>query len=82
MHGPSTNNEPVVDHWSRCGPPWSAPASGSARRQWDLATDCPGWTVKDQLSHLIGDRAMLLGEPPPPPLAEVARPRRATRSAR
>ena len=35
----------------------------------------PGWTVKDQLSHLIGIERMLLGDPPPPPLERGARPR-------
>jgi uncharacterized protein (TIGR03083 family) len=39
--------------------------------QWDLDTDCPGWTVKDQLAHLIGIERLLLGDPPPPPLREV-----------
>jgi uncharacterized protein (TIGR03083 family) len=32
--------------------------------QWDLATDCPGWSVKDQVSHMIGTERMLLGEQP------------------
>ena len=39
------------------------------------ATDCPGWTVKDQLSHLIGIERMLLGDPSPPPLDRGASPR-------
>ena len=33
--------------------------------QWDLPTVCPGWTVKDQLSHLIGIERSLIGEAPP-----------------
>jgi uncharacterized protein (TIGR03083 family) len=33
--------------------------------QWRAATDCPGWTVQDQLSHLIGIERSLLGEPAP-----------------
>ena len=33
--------------------------------QWGLPTECPGWTVKDQLSHLIGIERSLLGEAPP-----------------
>ena len=37
--------------------------------QWELATDCPGWTVRGQLAHLIGIGRMLLGEAPPPPRA-------------
>ncbi len=31
--------------------------------EWDLPTGCPGWTVKDQLSHLIGVELEMLGEP-------------------
>jgi uncharacterized protein (TIGR03083 family) len=34
---------------------------------WNLPTDCPGWSVKDQLSHIIGTERMLLGEAAPPP---------------
>lgn len=34
---------------------------------WDLSTDCPGWTVRDQLSHVIGTELGLLGQAPPPP---------------
>jgi len=32
---------------------------------WDLPTDCPGWSVRDHLSHLIGTELGLLGESPP-----------------
>lgn len=31
--------------------------------QWQTATDCPGWTVKDLYSHVIGTELMLLGRP-------------------
>jgi len=30
---------------------------------WALGTECPGWDVKDQLSHLIGIERALNGEP-------------------
>jgi uncharacterized protein (TIGR03083 family) len=33
--------------------------------EWALATECPGWDVKDQVSHLIGIERSLMGEPPP-----------------
>jgi uncharacterized protein (TIGR03083 family) len=33
--------------------------------QWDLPTGCPGWTVKDQLSHLVDYEARALGRPAP-----------------
>ena len=33
--------------------------------QWDLPTECPGWTVRDVYSHIIGTELMLLGRPDP-----------------
>jgi uncharacterized protein (TIGR03083 family) len=30
--------------------------------EWALPTECPGWDVKDQLSHLIGIERALMGE--------------------
>jgi len=39
--------------------------SGLPARQWDLPTGCPGWTVKDQLSHLVDYEARALGRPAP-----------------
>ena len=32
--------------------------------EWKTATDCPGWSVQDNLSHLIGIERMLEGLPP------------------
>jgi uncharacterized protein (TIGR03083 family) len=31
--------------------------------EWDLPTDCPGWTVKDQLAHIAAIEGRLLGRP-------------------
>jgi len=46
-----------------------------APAQFDLATECPGWTVKDQFSHVIGTELLLegAGAPPTPgePVAHV-----------
>jgi uncharacterized protein (TIGR03083 family) len=39
--------------------------SGLPVRQWDLPTGCPGWTVKDQVSHLVDYEARALGRPAP-----------------
>jgi uncharacterized protein (TIGR03083 family) len=33
--------------------------------EWDLPTDCPGWSVKDNLSHIIGTESMILGREAP-----------------
>ncbi len=32
---------------------------------WKTPTDCPGWSVQDQLSHLVGSESALLGRPEP-----------------
>jgi uncharacterized protein (TIGR03083 family) len=33
--------------------------------EWARPTECPGWDVKDQLSHLIGIERSLMGDPAP-----------------
>ena len=35
--------------------------------QWALPTDCPGWSVQDNVAHMIGTERMLLGEQPEAP---------------
>jgi uncharacterized protein (TIGR03083 family) len=34
--------------------------------QWNTASECPGWMVKDLYSHVIGTELMLLGRPDDP----------------
>ena len=33
--------------------------------EWALPTECPGWDVKDQLSHVIGIERFIMGEAAP-----------------
>jgi uncharacterized protein (TIGR03083 family) len=40
-------------------------------RDWGRSTDCPGWTVKDIMSHIAGTESWLLGRPLPPHEPEV-----------
>jgi len=40
---------------------------------WELPTDLPGWSVKDNLSHLVSYEAAALGRPPAPPLQDPDR---------
>jgi uncharacterized protein (TIGR03083 family) len=52
---------------------WDALAALAAELEpsdWALPTACPGWTVKEQFSHVLAIEAMLLGRPAP----EVALP--------
>ena len=46
--------------------------------QWAISTECPGWSTKDIVSHLIGIERKLLGLPddPPAPSVSVVREKR------
>jgi len=39
---------------------------GLTASEWNTPTECPGWTVHDNVSHMIGTERMLLGEQPEP----------------
>ena len=57
--------EPVVD---LLADEWRAIdelCSDFSDADWEQPTDCPGWAVRDQLSHVIGTERMLLGEAAP-----------------
>ncbi len=36
-----------------------------SEREWMTETECPGWTVQDNLAHIIGIEAITLGRPNP-----------------
>jgi uncharacterized protein (TIGR03083 family) len=58
--------EPVIEALEET---WSATAracGGLHPDAWELPTSCPGWTVRDHLSHIIGTELGLLGEHAPP----------------
>jgi uncharacterized protein (TIGR03083 family) len=37
--------------------------AGLDQAAWDLPTDCPGWSVQDQLAHVVHVEGRLLGRP-------------------
>ena len=62
---PSIPKEPVIEALAQ---QWSALAElgGSLDLDdWEVMTDCPGWTVRDNLSHVIGTERSLAGEAAP-----------------
>jgi len=65
-------DEPVVGLLAE---EWDAIAAFGRRLggdDWDRPSACPGWSVRDLLSHMIGTERSLLGDPPPDPPATVA----------
>lgn len=68
-------NEPTIDLLEDVWASISGVCEGLTEDQWVLPTGCPGWTVQDQVAHMIGTERMLLGEEPPDVTADVkARP--------
>jgi len=58
--------EPIVevlaDEWAEI----VALGNDLGPEQWDSPSECPGWTVRDLVSHMVGTERSLLGEPEPP----------------
>jgi uncharacterized protein (TIGR03083 family) len=39
--------------------------AGLDETEWKLPTDCPGWSVQDNLAHIVGIESVILGRPAP-----------------
>jgi uncharacterized protein (TIGR03083 family) len=63
------NDEVVVGQLAEVWGSVVTASEGLTPEQWALPTDCPGWSVRDQISHLISIERSLLGDPAPPALA-------------
>lgn len=63
------NEEVVVGQLAEVWASVATACEGLDAEQWELPTGCPGWSVRDQVSHLIAIERSMLGDPSPPPLA-------------
>ncbi len=57
--------QPYVDAWAQSIEAISELVQPLAEGEWNRRTDCPGWSVRDQVSHIIGIECELLGDPRP-----------------
>lgn len=57
--------EPVVDALAEEWDALSSLGSMLEDLEWDLPSECPGWTVRDLMSHMIGTERSLLGDEAP-----------------
>ena len=64
--------EPLVALFEDVWGDTAALCDGLTEEQWALPTDCPGWSVKDNVAHMIGTERMLSGEQPDAPAVEGA----------
>ena len=56
---------PPVDLLARTWDSVEALCAGLTEEEWQTATDCPGWSVQDNVSHLVDYESRLLGRPGP-----------------
>ncbi|MDJ1131576.1 maleylpyruvate isomerase family mycothiol-dependent enzyme [Streptomyces iconiensis] len=57
--------QPYVDAWTQSMEAISELITPLAEGEWNRATECPGWSVRDVVSHIIGLECELLGDPRP-----------------
>jgi uncharacterized protein (TIGR03083 family) len=58
--------EPLISRLDEVWGDITALCDGLTAKQWQTPTDCPGWTVQDNVAHMIGTERMLAGEQPAP----------------
>lgn len=61
------SNDPqyLVDAWEQSVLSLADVCSTLTEGQWSRATECPGWSIRDVVSHVIGVELELLGDPRP-----------------
>ncbi len=67
---PPGSGEPVVEVLAEVWASMASACTGLTPEEWERPTDCPGWSVRDQLSHIIGFERVLAGEQAPPAVTE------------
>lgn len=57
--------QPYIDAWTESTEAISELVQSLAEGEWNRRTACPGWSVRDVISHVIGIECELLGDPRP-----------------
>jgi uncharacterized protein (TIGR03083 family) len=57
--------QPYVDAWTESIEAISELVTPLVEGEWNRRTACPGWSVRDVVSHIIGMECELLGDPRP-----------------
>ena len=58
-------SDPVIDTLGAVWHSISELCSDLDEGQWQASTECPGWSVQDQIAHLVGSESMFMGRPMP-----------------
>ncbi|MDT0342257.1 maleylpyruvate isomerase family mycothiol-dependent enzyme [Streptomyces litchfieldiae] len=57
--------QPSIDAWTQTIEAISELVSSLVDGEWNRPTECPGWSVRDVVSHVIGGECEALGDPRP-----------------
>ncbi|MCC3652898.1 MULTISPECIES: maleylpyruvate isomerase family mycothiol-dependent enzyme [Streptomyces] len=57
--------QPYIDAWTHSIEAISELVTPLVEGEWNRATACPGWSVRDVVSHVIGIECEMLGDPRP-----------------
>ena len=57
--------QPYIDAWTHSIEAISELVAPLAEGEWNRRTECPAWSVRDIVSHVIGAECELLGDPRP-----------------
>lgn len=57
--------QPAIDAWTQTIEAISELVSSLVEGEWNRPTECPGWSVRDVVSHVIGVECEALGDPRP-----------------
>ena len=60
-----TTNQQLVDMMEHVWRSIEGLCASLSEAEWKTATDCPGWSVQDQVAHLGGSESRILGNPSP-----------------
>ncbi len=64
--------EPMINRLEEVWDDITTVCANLTDEQWNQPTECPGWTVHDNVAHVIGTERMLLGEQPAPSAPDAA----------
>jgi len=64
------SQEPIIDVLDDAWQAIGELGGGLEESEWEMPSECPGWSVRDVLSHMVGTERSLLGDAAPDPLSE------------
>ena len=59
------NDQELIDKLESVWSSMDQLCRGFSEKEWKTPTDCPGWSVQDHISHIVGTESWLLGRPMP-----------------